>query len=144
MKRDAKKERVLPALQFSIYWEAGPLAALKRDEGAMCVKASTPPGKKAWRKKRARRKTRCKHEKGQSAERDASSHPNQVQRTSPGSKRHARDDQTATKTLPSLVGEDVTRRSRTHRIFRDFSRSCSRGFHNVPQSSTQFHTCVDL
>jgi len=144
MKQDAEKERVLPALQFSIHREAGHLAALKREEGAMCVKASTPPGKKAQRKKRARGKTRCKHEKGQSAERDASSHPNQVQKTSPGSKRHARQDQTATRTLPSLVGEDVTGRSRTQQIFRDFSRLCSRGFHNVPQSSTQFHTCADL
>ena len=144
MRRDAEKERVLPALQFSIHREAGHLAALKRDEGTMCVKASTPPGKKAQRKKRAQGKTRCKHEKGQSTERNASSHPNQVQKTSPGSKRHARLDQTATRTLPSLVGEDVTGHSRTHQIFRYFSRSCSRGFHNVPQSSTQFHTCVDL
>ena len=92
MKRDAEKEMVLPALQFSIHREAGHLAALKRDEGAMCVKASTPPGKKARRKKRARGKTRCKHEKGQSGGRDASSHPNQVQRTSPRSKKHARQD----------------------------------------------------
>jgi len=53
MKRDAKKERVLPALQFSIHREVGHLAAFKRDEGAMCVKTSTPPGKKARRKKRA-------------------------------------------------------------------------------------------
>ena len=92
IKRDVEKERVLPALQFSIHREAGHLVALKRDEGVMCVKALTSPGKKARRKKRARGKTRCKHEKGQIVERDASSHPNQVKRTSPGNKRHARQD----------------------------------------------------
>ena len=51
IKRDAEKEKVLPALQFSIHRETGHLAAPKRDEGAICVKASTPPGRKARRKK---------------------------------------------------------------------------------------------
>ena len=50
MRRDAEKEKVLPALQFSIHREAGHLAALKRDEGAMCAKASTRPGRKQGRR----------------------------------------------------------------------------------------------
>jgi len=86
MKRDAEKERVLPALQFSINREPGHLAALKRDKGPMCIKATTPPRKKAPRKKRANGKIRCKHERGQSADKNASSHSIQVQGTSPGNK----------------------------------------------------------
>jgi len=144
MKRNAEKERVLSALQFSIQQEPGYLAAFKRDEGPMCIKATTQPRKKAPRKKRAHRKTRCKHTRGQNAEKKASSHSIQVQGTSPRKKGHPHENQAAMTTSPNLVGEDVTGRFRMHWIFRDLSRSCSRGFHNVPQSSTQFHTCVDL
>uniref|UniRef100_A0A7C9DG49 Uncharacterized protein n=1 Tax=Opuntia streptacantha TaxID=393608 RepID=A0A7C9DG49_OPUST len=86
MKRDAEKERVLPALQFSINREPSHLAALKRDKGPMCIKATTPSRKKAPRKKRANGKTRCKHARGQSANKNASSHSIQVQGTSPGNK----------------------------------------------------------
>ena len=121
---------MLPALQFSIQREPGHLAALKSDKGPMCFKAS--PGKKARKKKRDNGKTRCKHEKGQSAEKKASSHSIQVQGKSPGKKGHPHENQVATRTSPSLVGKDVTGRSRTHRISLDFSISCSKGFHNVP------------
>jgi len=74
MRRDAEKERVLPALQFSINQESGHLDALMRDKGPLCVKATTPTRKKTQMKKRANGKTRCKHARGQSAKKNASSH----------------------------------------------------------------------
>jgi len=86
MKWDAEKERVLPTLQFSINRELGHLASLKRDKVPMCIKATTPFRKKAPRKKRANEKTRCKHARGQSAEKSALSHSIQVQGTSLGNK----------------------------------------------------------
>ena len=86
IKRDAEKKRVLSALQFSINRESGHLAALKRDKGPMCIKGTTPPKKKAPRKKRVNRKTRSKHARGQSDDENASSHSIQVQGTSPRNK----------------------------------------------------------
>jgi len=66
-------------------------------------------------------KTRCKHARGQSAEKKASSHSVQVQGTSPGKKGASRRKPTGNKDAPSLVGEDVMGPFRMHRIFLDFS-----------------------
>jgi len=84
MRREAEKERVLPALQFSKDKELGYLAVLKRDEGPMCVKPSILFKKL---RKRAGKKTRWRHTKDRGVEYVNATHrPNQIQGTPPGNK----------------------------------------------------------
>ena len=135
MRWEAKKERMLSALQFSMNKKAGYLATFKRDEGPMCVTPSIPPRKLASGRKRIGWKARCKHTKGRRAEKNTSCQPNQGERTLPRSKalkRHAYEDQVAMRTSSNLVGKDVTDRSKLCLISLDFFRAClecSIGFH---------------
>ena len=110
MKRDAEKKRILPALQFSINREPGHLAALKRDKGPMCIKATTPPRKKAPRKKRANGKTRCSKQGDKVLRRTHQVIPPKCKGHLPGTRRlknRAFKGPKATRTLLDWVGENV-------------------------------------